>query len=908
MTIRNLDRMFAPGSVALIGASPTTGSVGQVTARNLLQGGFKGPVLPVNPRHGAVEGVLAYPDVASLPIAPDLAVIATPPDTVPGLIAALGQRGTRAALVLTAGFAGGGGAEGAERRQRMLDAARPHLLRVLGPNSVGLMVPGIGLNASFAHVGARPGDLAFLTQSGAIVTALVDWAAARGVGFSHLVSLGDMADVDFGDLLDLLGQDPSVRAILLYVEAITHPRKFLSAARAAARTKPVLVVKAGRFAEGARAAASHTGALAGSDAVYDAAFRRAGMLRVTTMAELFDAAETLALAGPRFGRAWTGERLAILTNGGGPGVLATDALIQRGGRLATLTPATIERLGRLLPATWSGGNPVDIIGDATAARYADALDALLADGESDAILVINCPTAITDPADAGEAVIARARAAPRLILTSWLGAGAAAPARARFAAAGVPSYDTPETAVAAFMQIVEYRRNQELLRRIPRASGIGEPPDAARAAAAIGAALADGRDWLSEVEAKTVLAAYGIPTVPTVTAATAEEAAGAAARLGFPVAVKILSHDITHKSDVGGVALDLADGEAVRRAVTAMLETVRARAPAARIEGVTVQPMIRRRHAIELILGLVEDATFGPVLLFGAGGTAVEVIDDKTLGLPPLDAALARDMIERTRVAKLLAGYRDRAPADIDAVADTLVRLGELVARFAEIRELDINPLLADAEGVVALDARIRVAPARIAGHARLAIRPYPEELEADATLADGTAIRLRPIRPEDAPALIAAFSRMSREDVRMRFFAPLRRLPEEMLARLTQIDYDREMALVAIDRATADGLGVARLLADPDGRTGEFAVAIRSDRKQRGLGTVLMRHILAYARARGMARVFGDVLKENQAMLELARELGFRPEPEGPDPAVIRVALDLDRAAPDSPGDAGAS
>ncbi|WP_374447512.1 GNAT family N-acetyltransferase [Stella sp.] len=897
MTVRNLDRLLAPASVALIGASTQPNSVGQVTARNLLQGGFKGPILPVNPRHTAIEGVLAYPSVAALPIAPDLAVIATPPDTVPGLIAELGQRGTRAAVVLTAGFGEGGAEAGERRRQAMLDAARPHLLRVLGPNCVGLLVPGIGLNASFAHVGAKPGDLAFLTQSGAIVTALLDWAASRGIGFSHLVSMGGMADVDFGDLLDQLGQDPGVRAILLYVEGVTSPRKFMSAARAAARTKPVLVVKSGRRAEGAKAARSHTGALAGSDAVYDAAFRRAGMLRVHDTAELFDAVETLALVASRFGSNLPGERLAILTNGGGPGVLATDALVDRGGALADLAPETLARLDAALPPTWSHGNPVDIIGDAPADRYRTALDALLADPNADAILVLNCPTAIADPTEAAQAVIETIDDRRRLVLTNWLGAGAAAPGRALFARAGIPTYETPDQAVRAFMHLVQYRRNQELLRRVPRLVGGGGRPDRAAARAPIEAALAEGRDWLSEVEAKAVMRAYGIPIVPTEVAATPDEAAATAGRLGLPAALKILSPDITHKTDVGGVALDLADPAAVKAAAERMLRTVARHAPDARIAGFTVQPMVARPGAFELILGIVDDRTFGPVLLFGQGGVAVEVLDDKALGLPPLDEVLAREMIGRTRVSRLLAGFRGRPPADVDGIVHALVRLSELAADHPEIVEVDINPLLADADGVIALDARIRVARAERPGTSRFAIRPYPQELEDTDALQDGTPIRLRPIRPEDAPALEAIIARMTPEDLRMRFFAPMRRLPEVLLARLTQIDYDREMALVAFAEGPAgepDGLGVVRLLADPDGQQAEFAIGVRSDVKGRGLGWLLMRRIIDYARQRGIGAVVGDVLRENQPMLDLARDLGFRVETGAADPGIVRVRLDL--------------
>ncbi|MCC7273459.1 MAG: GNAT family N-acetyltransferase, partial [Alphaproteobacteria bacterium] len=576
---------------------------------------------------------------------------------------------------------------------------------------------------------------------------------------------------------------------------------------------------------------------------------------------------------------------------GGPGVMATDALIDHGGVLAQLAPETIARLDAALPATWSRGNPVDIVGDAPPERYRVALEALLADPGADAVLVLNCPTAVADPTEAAETVIAVAGGDRRLVLTNWLGAGAAAPARALFAAAGIPTYETPDQAVRAFMHLVQYRRNQELLRQVPRRIGDGGRPDREAARAPIAAALAEGRQWLSEVEAKAVMRAYGIPIVPTETAATPADAAATAGRLGLPAALKILSRDITHKTDVGGVALDLADPAAVRLAAERMLKTVAARAPAARLDGFTVQPMIARPGAVELILGIVDDATFGPVLLFGQGGVAVEVLNDKALGLPPLDEVLAREMIARTRVSRLLQGYRGRPPADIDGIVHALVRLSELAADHPEVAEVDINPLLADAGGVIALDARVRVVPAAAPGVARLAIRPYPQELEEEATLRDGSRIRLRPIRPEDAPALEAIVAAMTPDDVRMRFFAPMRRLPETLVARLTQIDYDREMALVAFAE-DGQGLGVVRILADPDGQQGEFAIGMRSDAKGRGLGWLLMKRIIAYAAGRGIRTIVGDVLRENQPMLDLARDLGFVPEAASGDPTMVRVRL----------------
>ncbi len=889
MTIRNLDRLFKPSSIALIGASKCPQSIGQVVARNLFNAGFQGPIMPVNPREKAIEGVLAYGSVADLPVTPDLAVIATPPDTIPGLIAELGQRGTKAAVVISAGFAELG-AEGRALQQAVLDAAKPHLLRVVGPNCLGVMVPGCGLNAGFAHVAPIKGDIALVAQSGAVVTSILDWATARGIGFSHLVSLGGMADVDFGDMLDYLAQDGNVRAILLYVEAITHARKFMSAARAAARSKPVIVIKAGRTEEAAKAASSHTGALAGADDVYDAAFRRAGMLRVGELDELFDAVETLAT-----GVKIDGDRLAILTNGGGIGVLATDALIGAGGRLAQLAPETVAKLNGVLPATWSHGNPVDIIGDAPGQRYADALSALLEDRGIDAILVLNCPTAVADSLDAADAVVAAIKGSKRPVLTSWLGETAAAEARRLFARNRIPDYHTPNQAVRAFMHLVRYRRNQELLMETPASVPEQFEVDTPAARAIVEAAMAENRAWLSEYEAKEVLRAYGIPAVQTVIAATPAEAERAAKRMGGRIALKILSQDITHKSDLGGVALNLSPDQVWAEA-DAMLERIRSAKPDARIEGFTVQEMAHRPDAHELIVGMVDDALFGPVILFGEGGTGVEVVADKALALPPLNMNLARETMARTRIHRLLQGYRNRPAADLDAIALALIKVSQLVIDFPEIAELDINPLFADDRGVLALDARIKVSPPKLEGSKRLAIRPYPKRLEHTVALRDGREFLIRPVRPEDEPLIHAMVARTSMEDLRLRFFAPMKRLSHQMAARLTQIDYDREMALVAQapadDGSEGDAIyGTVRISADPDNERAEYAVLLRSDMKGKGLGYQLMKEILAYARSRGIKEVFGEVLRENTSMLGLCRDLGFTRHESPDDPGIVEVS-----------------
>lgn len=893
MTTRNFRSLFAPSSVALLGASPQPGSVGLILIRNLMSGGFRGPVWLVNPKYREIEGHPCYPSIEALPAAPDLAVVATPPQTVPPLIAELGRRGTRAAVVITAGIRG-------ELEQAMLKAAQPHLLRIQGPNCLGLMLPRIGLNASFAARPAPPGDLAFVSQSGALVVAVVDWAAARGIGFSQVVSVGEMADVDFGDLFDYLAADTQSRAILVYMEAVTRAPKFMSGARRAARSKPVIVVKAGRHEAGAKAALSHTGALAGADRAYDAAFRRAGLLRVIELQQLFDAAQTLA----RLPLA-TGERLMILTNGGGAGVLAADSLADADLPLPQLSPATMTALDAVLPATWSRGNPVDIIGDAGPERYSRALEALLAEPAADAILVINCPTALASSGAVARAVvdvIARHRKEHppgKPALANWLGEASDEGARQVFAAAGIPEYETPARAVDGFLQLVRYGHAQEQLTRTPPSLPEDIELHSGKARSIIAEVLAGGRTVLSEVEAKALLSAYGIPAVPTDVARDAAEAGRLAERLltqHGAVVIKILSDDITHKSDVGGVRLGLEHADEVRRAAEDILARVSRLRPEARVKGFTVQPMIRRPRAQELIAGMTVDRIFGPMVLFGAGGTAVEVLRDTAQGLPPLDRNLALALMQETRVWRLLQGYRDRPPAAIDAIADVLVRLSYLVARHAEIRELDINPLLADDQGVLALDARVRVADEKSEPRVAMAIRPYPSEWVKDIEIESVGTVRLRPIRPDDEALYQAFFEKVSEEDRRMRFFSAHPDLSHRFLARLTQIDYAREMAFAAIDRSTGQLLGVVRLVADSDYEKAEYGILVRSDVKGRGLGWALMQHLIAYARSEGMGELFGFVLATNTSMLEMCSKLGFSIATDAEDPTLRKVVLGLRR------------
>jgi acetyltransferase len=889
MTTRNLEKLFRPSSIAVIGATNRQGSVGSVIMHNLLEGGFEGPILPVNPKHSAVAGVLAYPDVESLPMAPDLAIICTPAAPIPSLIEKLAGIGTRAAIVLTAGLDTAMTPDGRTVKQAMLDATNKHIFRILGPNCLGLLVPGIKLNASFAHLPATDGKIAMVSQSGALCTVILDWAAENGAGFSHFISLGECADVDFGDVIDYLANDTSTRAILLYIESITSGRKFMSACRSAARNKPVIVIKSGRDGAGAKAAASHTGALAGADHVYDAAFRRAGMLRVDEISELFSAVETLTRAKPQ-----KGERLMMMTNGGGLGVIAADMLGQHDIEIPELSEATIATLDKALPKTWSKANPVDIIGDAPGERYTAAAQALLDDPSCDALLVMHAPTAIASSVEAADAVIAVAKNSKKNVLASWAGGKAVGPARKRLREAGIPSYDTPNDAIRGFLDVIEYRRNQQLLMETPASapSYVTYAPEAARLV--VEARLGNGRDLLTEPESKAVLSAYGIATVETHIARSPDEAAEIAEEMGFPVALKILSDDISHKSDVGGVDLFLSNADVVRAAAEDMLKNIGKLMPDAKIQDFTVQRMASRPGAHEVIIGVSPDPVFGPVILFGHGGTAVEVIGDRSVALPPLNMTLARDLISRTRISKLLAGYRDQPPVNMEALCETLIHISQMIVDIPEIQELDINPLLVDEHGVLALDARIRVSNRK--DRQGLAIRPYPKNLESDVKLNNGENVHIRPIRPEDEPAHIEFLSKISKEGIRFRFFGQVRDLPHSEMARLTQIDYDREMALIAKPAGTngeGETLGVVRTVTDPNNERTEFAIIVRSDLKGRGLGGILLRKMIEYCRQRGTAEMVGQVLRDNDVMLALTSQLGFTRNLV-PGEEAYEVSLDL--------------
>jgi acetyltransferase len=823
-----------------------------------------------------------------------------PPTAVPSVVAEAGAKGTAVGIILTAGLGHGPGslAELSEKN------ARASGMRLIGPNCLGVLVPALKLNASFAASMPRAGDLALISQSGAIAAGLIEWGSLYGIGFSAIVSIGDCIDVDIADLLDCFAQDRATRAILLYIESIKDARKFMSAARAAARNKPVLVVKSGRNAQGAKAAMTHTGALAGSDAVYDAAFRRAGLLRVLDLDELFAAAETLGHL-----TTLSGKRLAILTNGGGIGVLAVDRLADLGGELAGISPETMKTLDAALPPIWSRGNPVDIAGDADPRRYSIALDCLLDDDTNSAVLVMNVPTGLASAGDAAKSVIAvteqhRKRSVPaKPVLAVWIGGGDRV--SNAFGNAGIPDYPTESHAVTGFMHLVRYRESREQLMATPPSLPQDFAPDAPSARSTIDAALRDrGSDqgWLDPFEISKILSAYGIAVAAARLARDPDEAVAAAKphlAKGDAVVLKILSPDIVHKSEVDGVRLGLSSEPTVSQAAAEILNRARVAKPGARITGVTVFPMIVRPKARELIVGIADDPTFGPVIVFGQGGTAAEVISDKALTLPPLDLTLARDLIAHTRVSRILKAYRNVPAADEAAIALLLVKLSQLAADFPEIREIDLNPVLADETGVIAVDARILVAAVAQAhrgpsGHPRFAIRPYPKIWERHNALQDGMNVFVRPLRPQDEALYSEFLDAVTPNDLRLRFFAAVKEFSHEFVARFTQIDYGRAMAFIAIDEANGEMLGVVHIHADAAYESGEFAILIRSDLKGHGLGWLLMESMIEYTRAEGLRFIRGQVLRENTTMLQMCRELGFQITIDPESASIVVVELPL--------------
>lgn len=897
MSTYRLKNLLSPRSVALVGASSRPVSVGRAVLENIRKAGFKGQFGLVNPRHAEIGGMAAVRSLAQLPFVPELVVVTAPAHEIPDIIDQAGRRGSAGALIVSAGLGNGPGS----LQEAAIAAARNHGMRLIGPNCLGIMMPGANLNASFAARMPSSGSLALISQSGAIAAGMVDWAAQRGVGFSGIVTIGDQIDVDIADLLDHFAMDHKTRAILLYIEAIKNAPKFMSAARAAARVKPVVVVKSGRMAQGAKAAATHTGALAGADAVYDAAFRRAGVLRVSDLRELFDCAETLG----RVGSPPAGKRLAILTNGGGIGVLAVDRLADLGGIPAPMMPDTREKLDAVLPPTWSGANPVDIVGDADESRYAAALSVLLDDPGNDAVLVLNVQTAIASAAAIATTVTElvvkyrdKHRSWAKPVLAAWVGADQEI--IATLSTAGIPNYPTEDDAVRGFMHMVRHREVVDELSQVPPAMPDTFVPDMAAAKQIVATAIADGRKWLEPVEIKHLLGCYDIAMVPTYAAADVEQAVACADEIfaqGATVVLKIMSRDIVHKSDVGGVVLNLTTSSAVRAAAADILARARKLRPEARIDGIIVQAMIVKAKARELILGLADDPTFGTVVVFGRGGTAVEIINDKALALPPLDLQLARDLIERTRVSRLLRAYRDVPAVKEDAVALVLVKLAQMAADIPEIRELDLNPLLADETGVTAVDGRVAVgSPQRKfagSGPTNFAVRAYPSQWERRLTVKDGWRISVRPLRPEDEPTIHEFLRHVTAHDLRLRFFAPMKEFTHEFIARLTQLDYARAMAFIAFDEGN-EMVGVVRLHSDSIYESGEYAILLRSDLKGRGLGWALMQLIIDYAKSEGLKTISGDVLKENVVMLEMCRQLGFEIKPDAAEPDICDVRLKL--------------
>lgn len=901
MSTYRLDSIFRPRAVAVVGSQSRPRSVGRAVVENLLASGFSGPIGLVNKHPSPMDGVATVRHLRDLPWTPDLVVIATPAATVPQLAAEAAEKGAAAVVVLTAAMGSGPGSPAAQ-----LEAlTREKGLRVLGPNCLGVIAPHARLNASLASRFPKAGDLALISQSGAISGGLVEWSMSQPVGFSAVVSLGDALDVDFADLLDYFATDSRTRAILLYVEAIRDARKFMSAARAAARTKPVVVVKSGHGGspQVTPAGSTHTQNLARPNAVYGAAFRRAGLLRVRSLHELFAAARTLGQVRP-----FQGRRLAILTNGGGVGALSVDHLYEQGGSLATLSETTRDALDRILPVGWSRTNPVDLLTDIDADRYAATIDALLADPGNDALLAVNVPTVLSSSSEAAHAVTRVLSQRPghgtrKPVFTVWLGNDPQA--EAVLDAAQVPRYPNESDAVAGFMHLVRHREVQAALMETPPSLPEDFSPDVALARTLVDSALDAGQTWLDPLATTRLLAAYGIPMAPLWRAADDDAAARIAAPLlaeGATVAVKILSPDIPHKSDVDGVRLNLANANAVREAAAGILQRARERRPEARIEGVLVQPTVLRPKARELIAGIADDPVFGPVIAFGRGGTAVEVINDQAVALPPLDLRLAHELIARTRVSRVLKAYRDVPAADERAVALVLVKLAQLAADIPEIQQLDINPLLADREGVVAVDARIAVARGRALhkgrGHPRFAIFPYPKEWERTIELADGQPALVRPVRPEDDAMFREFFTHVTDEDLRLRFFQSVRHFSHEFIARLTQLDYARSIALVAIHPQTHEMLGAVRLHADANYEKGEYGILVRSDLKGHGIGWKLMQIMIEYARWLGLKVIEGQVLRENRTMLAMCESLGFTVKLDPDDPTLMNVSLPVSAGA----------
>ncbi|MFZ3088211.1 MAG: bifunctional acetate--CoA ligase family protein/GNAT family N-acetyltransferase [Methylotenera sp.] len=888
-----LKPLFAPKSVAVFGASDQTDSVGKIVFRNMLQSGYQGTLYPINPNHAKIQGRKAYASISQIHEPVDLAIIATPPQSVPAIIEECGKHNVKAAVIITAGF-GESGPAGMALEHAVLENAKRYNIRLIGPNCLGVMRPDIGLNATFNRGSANSGNLAFVSQSGALCTAILDWAQSNDVGFSSVVSMGSSIDVDFGEILDYLVSDVKTHSILLYIEGIRNARSFMSAIRAAAQFKPVILVKVGRHAATSKAAMSHTASLVGSDDAFDAAVRRAGVVRVQTVTQLFSVAKALSC-----GFHPTGNRLAIVTNGGGPGVMATDIAADLGLVMANLSDATIEQLNQTLPATWSHGNPVDIIGDAQADRYRHAVKACLEDPNVDGVLTILTPQAMTKPLEAASTVIELSNQYSKPLIACWMGGAQVDASRELFNQARKPSFRTPEPAVEVFSFLSAYYQNQKLLMQVPGPLAHHLEPDTEGARMVIEGALQDRRKILNEMESKALLSAFHIPVAKTLVARSPNEALQIALELGFPVAIKINSPDITHKTDAGGVMLNLANAQALRTAYHEMLENIHRNRPDARIDGISIEPMVVKPNGRELMVGVTNDPVFGPVITFGAGGTMVEVMGDRSVTLPPLNTFLVKDLIQGTHVAKMLGAFRHMPPANMEALESVLLRVSEMVCELPMLMEMDINPLIVDEHGALAADARVAVQfrPPSTDRYAHMAIYPYPMHLVSDWQLGDGTNIVIRPIRPEDAEIEQAFVRDLSEESRYFRFMNSIQELSQAMLVRFTQIDYSREIALIAVTQTHDDQtepkeieVGVARYATNPDGESCEFAIVIADNMHGKGLGNKLMTALMDAAREKGLKVMQGEVLSKNSHMLKLMKNLNFTIEPNPEDDSIKTV------------------
>ncbi|MEW8504702.1 MAG: bifunctional acetate--CoA ligase family protein/GNAT family N-acetyltransferase [Candidatus Thiodiazotropha sp.] len=888
-----LTPLFSPKSIAMFGASDRKNSVGEVVFRNLKSAGFKGEIYPINLKHDKVQGVKAYKSIEAVGKAVDLAVVATPAQTIPAIVQACGEHGVKAMIVLSAGFRETG-ATGRRLEDKTVELAKEYGIRFIGPNCLGLIRPDQGINITFGNNNASAGNLALVSQSGAICTAILDWAEVNEVGFSTVISTGIGADLDFGDYLDYLVSDPRTDSILLYVEGIKNARRFMSGLRAAARIKPVIVLKVGRHAAGAEASMSHTGALVGSDETFEAALSRSGVLRVETVSQLFSAAKALSSRYRVYG-----DRLAIITNGGGPGVMAADRASDLNIELAEFNDDTIEKLNKALPDVWSHGNPVDIIGDAPPERYRAAIDTCLNDPGVDGTIVILTPQAMTEPEEVTKALIGLADHHKKPILTSWMGGTQVESARKLFNNAKLPTFRTLENAVDAFSYLSSYQKNQRLLLQTPAKSSRRHiEPDTEGARLIIESALSEQRKVLSEPESFALLGAFRINAVRNGIARSANEALILAESIGFPVAMKIYSPDISHKSDAGGIRLNINNAQVVRSTYRDLIEQVKESRPEARIEGVTVEQMYQSPNGRELLIGIVRDPVFGPVISFGSGGTAVEVMGDSAIALPPLNRRLASDLIDRTKAAKLLGQFRHMPPSNREALIDVLLRVSTMACELPWIQEMDINPLIVDDRDAVAVDARIRVDFPRPSTdpYNHLAIHPYPVNLVNRTQLPNGTNIVIRPIRPEDADLEQNFTRQLSDEAKYFRFMSSIQELTPEMLTRFTQIDYHNEMALIAV---TEEGdheieLGVARYVTNPDRKSCEFALVVSDQWQRQGIGHKLMHQLMEVARDRGLEKMEGEVLSNNFKMLDLMKSLYFHITTSPDDNSIKQVGIDL--------------